>query len=127
MGYKCIGCDRAIGWDGTRMFSYTCACGAAIFYSEETGHIAMPASVVIGISKGRSLPHLDDLVGESNHTSPFKEELITELRGKGFIWMKECKQCQRDGTLERKLKREKAMAVSEAEMIARSYEKEDKI
>jgi len=31
--------------------------------------------------------------------------------------MRECEQCQKDGTLERKLKREKALAVFEAEMI----------
>jgi len=45
--------------------------------------------------------------------------LITELREKGFIWMRECEQCQKDGTLERKLKGEKAAAVEEAEMIIR--------
>ena len=63
--YKCVGCDGVISWDGVGMFSYTCPCGATIFYNEETGHMTMPGSVAISISKGQSLPHLGDLVGGS--------------------------------------------------------------
>lgn len=117
--YKCLGCDTYIGWNGKELFSYTCPCGATILYDEETEQIAMPASVIIGISKGRALPHLDDLLGESDFTSPLKERITAELREKGFIWMRECDQCQKDGTLERKLQREKALAVFEAEMITK--------
>ncbi len=115
--YKCIGCDGQIPWDGTGLFSYTCPCGATIFYNEETGGLTLPASVAMGMSKGRSLPHLGDLVGESVFTSPLKEKLIAELREKGFIWMSECEQCQKDGTLKRKQEREKHLALREAERI----------
>jgi len=31
---KCIGCDTQIPWDGAGIFSYTCLCGATIFYDE---------------------------------------------------------------------------------------------
>jgi len=116
---KCIGCNRDIEGDGKGLFSYTCPCGSTIFHDETNGHLALPVSLIRTLSQARSLPHLDDLVGESNHTSPFKEMLITELREKGFIWMRECEQCQKNGTLERKLKGEKAAAVEEAEMIIR--------
>jgi len=77
----------------------------------------MPASVVIGISMGRTTPHLGDLVGELNYTSPLKERLIAELREKGFTWMEECEQCQKDGTLKRKQEREKHLALIAAESI----------
>ena len=117
--YKCIGCDSQIAWDGTGLFSYTCPCGATIFYNEETEHIALPASVVIGLSKGQNLPHLGDLVGESDYTSPIKEKLIAELREKGFTLMEECEQCQKDGTLKRKQERENHLALMEAERLIR--------
>lgn len=120
----CIGCDRYIGWEGKGLFSYTCPCGATILYDDETGKLAFPASMMLNLAKGISLPHLDDLVGESDFTSPLKEQLIEELRQKGFIWMRECEQCQKDGTLERKLKREEALAVFEAEMIVKRSEAE---
>ncbi len=115
--YKCIGCDNQIPWDGTGLFSYTCRCGASIFYNEEDAQLALPASVAIGISKGRSLPHLGDLVGESDYTSPLKESYIALLREKGFIWMEECEQCQKDGTLKREQDRENYWALREAERI----------
>lgn len=108
--YRCIGCDKGISWDGTGLFSYTCPCRATIFWNEETGQISMPASVVIGISKGKTLPHLDDLVGNSDFTSPQKTGVIEELSAQGFIWMRECEQCKNDGTLahyEARLRREK--------------------
>ncbi len=115
--FRCIGCDAQISWDGTGMFSYTCSCGATVFRNEETGQITMPGSVAIGISEGRTTPHLGDLVGESNYTSPIKERLVAELREKGFTWMEECEQCQKDGTLKRKQEREKHLALIEAEHL----------
>lgn len=117
MSFKCVGCDTNIGWDGEGVFCYTCPCGAHIFYDNENGSLAPPASLVFALKLGRPLPHLDYLVGESDHTSAIKERLISELREKGAIWMSECEQCQKDGTLQRKLEREKALAVFEAEMI----------
>ncbi len=115
--FKCIGCDNQIPWDGLGLFCYTCPCGASIFYNEETGQVTMPGSVVIGISMGRTTPHLGDLVGESDYISPIKERLIAELREKGFIRMDECEQCQKDGTLKRKQDMEKRLALMEAERI----------
>lgn len=117
--YKCIGCDSTIGWDGMGSFCYTCPCGATIFCNEDTGQVTMPASVLIGISMGKTTPHLGDLIGESNHTSEIKDRLLSELREKGFIWMEECEQCQKDGTLERKHEREKHLALMEAERVIR--------
>ena len=100
--FKCIGCDSSINWDGEILFSYTCPCGATIFYREgDEGRISLPASVALGISKGRALPHLEDLVGESEHSSPYKEAMINELVSRGFTWMKDCEQCAKDGTLKR--------------------------
>lgn len=99
--YRCIGCDRSIPWDGTGMFSYTCMCGATIFWNEETGQMSMPLSVARDIAHGYSLPHLGDLVGSSDFTSPQKTGVINELVSKGFIWMRECEQCKADGTLKR--------------------------
>jgi len=115
--YKCIGCDSQIPWDGQGLFCYTCPCGATIFYNEETGQITMPGSVLIGLSIGRTTPHLGDLVGQSDYTSPLKERLIAELRERGFIWMEECEQCQKDGTLKRKQEREDYWTLQEAERI----------
>ena len=119
--FKCIGCDAQIPWDGTGLFCYTCPCGATVFYNEEIGKITVPASAAIALGRGRSLPHLGYLVGESGYTSPIKEKLIAELREKGFIWMEECEQCQRDGTLKRKQEREKHLALMEAERIIRNF------
>lgn len=121
MSFKCLGCDRYIGWDGTGAFSYTCRCGATIFYNDETGAMAFPLSMLRNMSEGTPLPHLNDLVGEANHISPLtlKESVIKELRSKGFIWMEECEQCRKDGTLARKQERERYLAVREAEKIVR--------
>lgn len=119
MGFKCLGCDSIIGWDGECAFSFTCPCGATVFYNEETGAMAFPYSMLKNLHEGIPLPHLNDLVGESNHTSPLKESFIQELRSKGFIWMEECEQCQKDGTLARKQEREEYLAVQEADRITR--------
>ena len=106
MSFRCIGCDHQIPWDGKGLFFYTCACRSAIFYNEESRQVSLPASVAIGISLGSSVPHLDDLVGSSSYTSPAKEELIAKLKVMGFIWMRECEQCQKDGTLKKRQERE---------------------
>ena len=106
MSFKCIGCDRDIGWDGKGTFSYTCPCGALIFYEVETGKLALPTSFILNAAAGRPLPHLNDLLGESDYTSPLKERVIQELRSRGYIWMEECEQCKKDGTLAKKKERE---------------------
>ncbi len=98
--FRCMGCNAQIPWDGTGMFSFTCSCGATIFLSEETSQVALPVAVALGISEGRTTPHLDDLVGNSDFSSIVKTQIIGELRDKGFTWMRECEQCRTDGTLE---------------------------
>ncbi len=115
--YKCIGCDNQIPWDGKSLFSYTCPCGSTAFYDEETGNASFPTSILIGVIKRRSLPHLGDLVGESSYSSPTKERFIARLRKMGSIWMEECEQCQKDGTLKKKQDREAHLALMEAERI----------
>ena len=119
MGFKCLGCDRDIGWDGKGMFSYTCVCGSRIFYQMEGKYLAFPSSLILSITAHRQVPHLNYLIGESDFTSPLKEKLIKELRSKGSIWMEECDQCKKDGTLRRKQEREKHLALREAEAIVR--------
>jgi len=119
MSFKCLGCDRDIGWDGEGMFSYTCICGSRIFYQAETLSIALPFSLVLSLVAHRQGSHLNYLVGESDFTSPLKERLIEALRSRGFLWMEECDQCKRDGTLKRKQEREKYLAVREAEALVR--------
>jgi len=115
--FRCIGCDREIGWDGNGAFSYTCPCGSRVFYHKLTEQLALPASLVLALHEGRELPHLDGLVGTSNFTSVLKERFIAELQGKGAIWMEDCEQCQNDGTLERSRAREKWLATQEAERV----------
>jgi hypothetical protein len=53
------------------------------------------------MARGRALPHLEYLVGASEHTSPEKERVVRSLRGLGFTWLEECEQCQKDSSLER--------------------------
>ena len=80
--------------------------------------MGIPGSILLGLSKRSNIrAHLDHLVGESNHTSPLKEMLIEELRQIGSVWMEECEQCKKDGTLLRKQEREKWLALQEAERI----------
>ncbi len=119
MSFKCLGCDRDIGWDGKGPFSYTCVCGAKVFYRVEPMSMAFPGSLVLSFTARRQLPHLNDLVGESAFTSPLKERMIEEFRSKGIIWMEECDQCKKDGTLARKQEREKYLAVREAGAIVK--------
>lgn len=119
--YKCLGCDKSNPWDGKGAFAYTCPCGAAIFYEEDTQALALPFSLIRSLQAGTALPHLNDLVGESSHTSPFKEQIVSDLRSKGFIRMEECEQCKNDGTLKRKQDREAYLATLEAESILRRH------
>ncbi len=94
-----------------------------MFYETETLRLAMPASLVAAIQTLRctgvkpEFPHIDYYLGESNHTSDVKVVVAKVLMEIGFTWMEDCEQCQKDGTLERKLKREKQLAVAEAERI----------
>ncbi len=123
--YKCAGCDSIIPWDGKGSFCYTCQCGATLFYEVETLNPVMPASLIRAINALHELgiepksPHIDYYLGDSNYTSVLKDLFIKVLLEMGFIWMKDCEQCKRDGTLERKLEREKHLAVVEAELILR--------
>ncbi len=123
MSYKCVGCDGAIPYGGGGTFCYTCQCGATLFYETETLSPLMPASLVSVIYYLQQLgirpetPHIDYYLGDSNHTSEVKDAITKQLLELGFIWMKDCEQCQKDGTLARKLEREKRLAVVEAERI----------
>ncbi len=123
--YKCVGCDRTILWDGEGTFCYTCQCGATLFYETVTLNPVMPASLIAAINTLHELgvkpasPHIDYYLGDSNYTSGIKDLFIKVLLEMGFVWMKDCEQCKEDGTLERKLKREKHLAVAEAEQILR--------
>jgi len=123
--YKCVGCDGAIPWDGIGLLCYTCWCGATLFYETETLKLVMPASLISAIYYSQQLgvkpesPHIDYYLGDSSHTSEIKEAVAKQLLDMGLIWMKDCEQCQKDGTLEKKQKREKHLAVVEAEQILR--------
>ena len=125
MSYKCVGCDRVIPWDGKGTLCYTCPCGATLFYEAETLNPVMPISLITAINKLHELgvkpegPHIDYYLGDSNHTSDIKDLFIKVLLEMGFIWMKDCEQCQKDGTLARKLEREKHLAVVEVEQMLR--------
>jgi len=99
--FRCVGCGSTLEWDGITPITYSCPCGATVFVHDESGRVALPSSVAVG---GRAVVHLDSLVGRSTFTSPEKEEVITELKKKGYIWMEECEQCRKDGTLERQLR-----------------------
>ena len=116
---KCVGCDAAIPWDGRSLFAYTCPCGATVFYDSDMSQIAMPASVVLAMAGNRPLPHLEFLIGESRHTSEIKDRVRERFIEKGAIWMKDCERCLNDGTYQKKLDRDKKMAISEAERICR--------
>lgn len=104
--FHCIGCGSKIPWDGKGVFSYTCACGGRCFSSEGLHRVALPTGLLLNIGRGRPLPHLDDIVGISDYSSPEKEALIAALRCEGFVWMEQCEQCRADGTLERRRKRQ---------------------
>lgn len=117
MSFRCVGCNTSIGWNGQGILCYTCPCGSHTFYNDETMKLVLPGSLVLAIYKERGLPHLDYLIGESDFTSPLKERLVEELKTEGAIWMKDCKQCLEDGTYQRRLDIEKALAILEAETI----------
>jgi hypothetical protein len=116
MSIKCIGCDSPVPWDGKGLFCYTCPCGAHIFYDDETGRPVIPVSLAFALHyKKKDVPHLDYLIGESDYTSPVKEEITRFLIERGAIWMKDCEQCRQDGTYQQKLERDKYIAMLEAE------------
>ncbi len=117
MVFKCVGCDSVIVWDGKGLFSYTCPCGARIWYNDENGALALPCSLIFALVSKTGIPHLEFLIGESAHTSPVKEGVTQALVESGAIWMKDCEQCRRDGSYRRKLEREKRIALLEAERI----------
>lgn len=123
MSYKCVGCDGTIPWDGIGTLCYTCQCGATLFYETETLRLAMPASLISAIYHLQQLgikpesPHIGYYLGDSDYTGELKDAVIKQLLEIGFIWMEDCEQCQKDGTLARKLEREKHLAVTEAERI----------
>lgn len=119
MKFHCVGCGSPIPWDGHGIFSYTCRCGGRIFINDESGIPAVPLTVLRGMAAGFPMPHLDDLVGNSEYTSSEKEGMISELRSRGSIWMEECEQCQQDGSLE-KHKRRLALNKALDEAAARS-------
>ncbi len=121
MSHRCVGCDGVIPWDGKGTLAYTCSCGATLFFEAETLALVMPASLVHALAKQQTegikpeFPHIDYYLGDSSHISIIKESAIEQLLALGFIWMKDCKKCQEDGTLERKQAREKHLAIMEAE------------
>jgi len=125
MSYTCVGCGRPIPWDGEGTLCYTCPCGATLFYDTATLKLVMPVSLRFAIHKLRQLgvkpegPHINYYLGDSNHTSEIKDSVAKQLLKIGFIWMEDCEQCQKDGTLARKQEKEKHLAVVEAEQILR--------
>lgn len=98
--YHCVGCGASVPWDGVSIFSYTCSCKATIFICDSNGAPCLPSSILMSILRKRTVRvHLDDLVGTSDHTSDEKTIMINYLTERGCGWMKDCPQCQRDGTL----------------------------
>jgi len=75
------------------MFAYTCVCGATLFADQE-GHYAPPASLVIGTSEKRQLPHLDYYLGFSNYVSVEKNRAYEELVKLGCTWSWDCSECK---------------------------------
>lgn len=123
MTWRCVGCDYGINWDGKVTLCWTCPCGAHIFYDDESGSLAPPASLIRAIFGKTELPHLDYLVGRSNFTSPLKESIISGLIFLGAIWMKDCRQCLENGTYQRVLDREKAVIIFEATELIEGRDK----
>ncbi|MFA5186468.1 MAG: hypothetical protein WC551_08335 [Patescibacteria group bacterium] len=123
---KCLGCDRAIPWNGEGAFCYTCPCGATVFYRDEPTTLMMPMSLsryLMVLHRGLKGPapgHIDRYVGTSPHTSQLKSIFVEFLQHIGLVWMKDCPQCQQDGTLSKMQKREAYLAVKEAEKIMRA-------
>ena len=114
---RCIGCNAVILWDGKGLFSFTCPCKSTIFYNDELGQFVLPASLVMALLLGKDIPHLDYLIGESDYTSPAKEAITRVLKASGSIWMKDCEKCRQSGAYQRKLEREKHLALLEVERI----------
>lgn len=91
--YHCVGCGSSIPWDGKGAFAYTCRCGATLF-ADETGKFCLPASLVIGVTKRKELPHLDYYLGISNYVSAEKQRAYEELRALGCTWSWNCPKCK---------------------------------
>ena len=108
--FHCVGCGRKISWDGKGLLSLTCYCNATIFMADKGKGFAFPTSVFRQIAVGaeKPTPHLDDLVGTSDHTSAEKTEMIKFLQEQGFIWMEECVECRLDGTYDKYQRRKAA-------------------
>ena len=56
--------------------------------------LALPASLGLGLARGKQLAHLDYYVGLSSHTSEQKNDFIRLLRARGAIWSWECPDCR---------------------------------
>jgi len=64
---KCLGCGTQINWNGNGAFCYTCLCGATVFYDEKVEEVAVPASLITALKKGRELPHIVYYLGKSSY------------------------------------------------------------
>jgi len=121
--YKCIGCDRPAP-DLTRqegkVVYYSCPCGGCIFYREDWT-LYIPISILQALQGKAPFPHLDQILGNSLHTSDIKEAFTIALLEEGAIWMKDCEECRANGNLDKAYALEKFLAVQEAESILRRY------
>ncbi len=88
----CLGCGRDIPWDGRGAFCYTCSCGATVFVGDRG--LALPASLGLGLARGKALGHMDNYIGVDPYTSEQKRNFIRLLRTRGAIWSWECPACQ---------------------------------
>jgi len=116
---KCVGCDKEIDMAPQSLLCYTCPCGSIVFYREDMGVFTffLPCSLIMAVATGSPIAHLHCLVGESSYTSEVKERLIAQLRERGSISIEECEQCKTDGTLDKKIERDKALAIEEASKL----------
>lgn len=96
--YHCVGCGANTPWDRESLFSYTCPCGGHIFAENATGELVLPESLgmvlmdrVLHDKRALPPPHLNYLLGESEHTSTEKAKVLVVLRAMGAIWM-----CERE-------------------------------
>lgn len=84
---RCIGCN-AIVPSGRYVYSHICACGASVFYNDEDNKIILPLSITKWRDYGGSPPPIEDLIGESSHSSPLKRRFLLELERLGYTWRK---------------------------------------
>jgi hypothetical protein len=88
---RCLGCGRAVDWDGRGNFAYTCLCGATMLI-DDNKKVIPPVSFVEVMVNLRTPPHIDYYLGVSNVWSPEKEEVYNLLRSKGATWSWECEE-----------------------------------